>query len=263
MEVDVWVGEPGEWLARPVAAVLAEVAEGTLDVNTEVRVSPGRRPTPLRRMLAQLVLAVQGEGRTPISFRDMFEESPLPIVQTDALGAIVAWSAAFATFLGAEGVDLTGESIGRFSLPDDREAELRQGNALLRGEIRAFTVEKRFVRLDGAVRESLTTIALVKGDGGSPVHMVGYIVDLTARNETERLLREAERLEGLWRLVRRVAHDFNNVLTVAELTAGELRAGHVSAEEASEVGADLAAAVELGRRLAQTLTDYGREPLGR
>jgi PAS domain S-box-containing protein len=75
---------------------------------------------------------------------------------------------------------------------EDLERSRLNTQRLLAGEIADLVYEKRYVRKDGTLVWSLTTVTLVKDAGGKPQNMIGVIEDITARKLAEFALRESE-----------------------------------------------------------------------
>ena len=76
--------------------------------------------------------------------------------------------------------------------PDDRERARAETLAGIRsGE--PFSLEYRMVRDDGGVIWVADTATMVRGDEGDPLHVLGFIIDITQRKEAELRLEELER----------------------------------------------------------------------
>jgi PAS domain S-box-containing protein len=74
--------------------------------------------------------------------------------------------------------------------PDDRAADLAQHGRLLAGQIRSYSLEKRFLRRDGRTVPVMVTAALVSADAGEPDYLVLVIEDISARRVVEDRLRK-------------------------------------------------------------------------
>ncbi|MGH6782385.1 MAG: diguanylate cyclase domain-containing protein, partial [Sphingomonadaceae bacterium] len=80
--------------------------------------------------------------------------------------------------------------------PEDLTADLDQFEAVLRGEIDNYQLEKRYIRRDGAVTYGMLSVSVVRDDDGAAELFVSQIEDVTTRKSAERSAREeAERLE--------------------------------------------------------------------
>ncbi len=100
------------------------------------------------------------------------------------------------TFVRFLGYDTEEELVGRhfkdFTHPGDFEADWSQVLQLLRGEIKSFEMEKRFLRRDGSVTWGYINCSIVTDVHERPVHLLTYVRDINAQKGAERALRESE-----------------------------------------------------------------------
>ncbi|HEX6106012.1 MAG TPA: PAS domain S-box protein [Gemmatimonadales bacterium] len=100
--------------------------------------------------------------------------------------------------------------------PEDREADLRQRERLIRGEARSYDGERRLLRSNGTVVWVYLDCSVVQDGGGRPLYLLAYLRDITERKSLEDLLRQAQKMEAVGQLAGGIAHDFNNLLTAIQ-----------------------------------------------
>lgn len=80
--------------------------------------------------------------------------------------------------------------------PEDGERVLRLARAYVRGEAAGFEDEHRMMHADSSIRWFLSRGALVRGEAGEPVRMIGTCIDITERRRIADELRSLEVLSG-------------------------------------------------------------------
>ena len=80
--------------------------------------------------------------------------------------------------------------------PDDLEPNLALFDLLVRGELPSFSMEKRFIRKDGAIVWTQVTASLQRDAAGQPAYCIAIVQDISERKRLEGELRQAHaRLE--------------------------------------------------------------------
>jgi PAS domain S-box-containing protein len=137
---------------------------------------------------------------------------------------------ALCTLLGRTEVSLLDTRLQDVIHPDDLEADQAQYQRLVRGEIRAVSLESRLLRDDGAPIWACLEASLVRDAEGKPKHLSLYVTDISEKKQTEEMLRTSQKMESLGALAGGLGHDLNNLLTaiLCNVNIAQLEVDHDS-----------------------------------
>jgi len=126
----------------------------------------------------------------------------------------VLWNEALHTAYGydTDGIETTGEWWLEHIHPDDRETVERDIRAVIDGMANEWSHEYRFLRADGTYADVLDRGYMVRSRNGSPLRMIGAMLDITDRKRAEHQLRV---------LHQELGHRLKNVLTMAQAIASQ------------------------------------------
>jgi PAS domain S-box-containing protein len=119
-------------------------------------------------------------------------QAAVGITMASLEGRLVEVNEKTCAILGYSGEELQKLTLFDVTHADDREATRISIDRLLAGEIDDFVQEKRYVRKDGSVVWSTTTVTLLKDAAGKPQRLIGVIEDVSLRRSAEAALRESE-----------------------------------------------------------------------
>jgi PAS domain S-box-containing protein len=112
----------------------------------------------------------------------------------------------------------TTDTIASLVVPEDREA-FEKAQADVRAGVESTLREYRIRRPDGVVRAIYREVDAVLDEGGRQIGIIGVVKDVTdlremerQRDEFERQLLHAQKIEAIGTLAGGIAHDLNNAL---------------------------------------------------
>lgn len=130
-------------------------------------------------------------------FRALFEQSPVGIAQGNVADiSFVSVNQRYCDILGYPLDELVKLNFKQFTHPEDLPADLANMERMIAGEIRHYTMEKRFIRKDGDVVWALLTVVPLWAPGEIPSFFMAVVEDITERkragDEIRRLNAELE-----------------------------------------------------------------------
>lgn len=113
-----------------------------------------------------------------------------------------------------------GKTFQEITHPDDLQPDLNNMARLLAGEIREFTMEKRYYHKNGSIVWVNLTVSPTWSPGEEPTNHIAVVEDITERRRAEEQVRDRDsqlahmdRLSTLGELATSIAHELNQPLT--------------------------------------------------
>lgn len=172
------------------------------------------------RLEARRAATEQALAESERRFRSYFDLDLIGIAMTSPAKGWIEVNDRMCSMLGRSREQLRKMTWAELTHPDDLAADVANFDRVLRGEIDAYAMEKRFLRSDGQVLHASLSVRCLRLADGRVDYFVALVQDITElrreqeeRRALERGMFEAQKLESLGVLAGGIAHDFNNLLT--------------------------------------------------
>lgn len=121
-----------------------------------------------------------------------YAHAPIGIVELTLDGRYANVNDAFCAIVGYTRDELVGLTFAEITFEEDRERNIALFERLTAGAVPSFQLEKRFIRRDGTTVWVDVRRTLIRSDAGTPLYVIGAIVDINDRKHAEATLRDSE-----------------------------------------------------------------------
>jgi PAS domain S-box-containing protein len=125
-------------------------------------------------------------------FRGTFENAAVGIAHVDFEGRWLRVNQRLCDIVGHTREELLQRMVDEITHADDLSVSHEQFTRLKRGEIASYSLEKRYVRKDGAPIWAELFVSLQQGAAGEPAYSIAVLQDISPRKRLEEELRESE-----------------------------------------------------------------------
>jgi PAS domain S-box-containing protein len=143
-------------------------------------------------------------------FSSAFEYAAIGMALVALDGHFLRVNRSYCEMLGYSEAELLNLDFQSITHPEDLQADVTQAGQLLRGEIKSYQMEKRYLRKSGEVLWVLLSGSIVREASGAPKHFIAQVEDITHKREA------VEALRAQTALLETVIDSMGNGLVVAD-----------------------------------------------
>lgn len=125
-------------------------------------------------------------------FRLSFDNAPIGKALVAPDGRFLEVNPTLCSIVGYSHDELLAATFQDITHPDDLDADLEFVRQMIAGELRTYSMEKRYFHADGHVVWINLSVSLVRDDTAAPLYFISQIEDITERKHTEAALRASE-----------------------------------------------------------------------
>ena len=149
----------------------------------------------------------------------IYEHSPVGIAVADPEGRFRTANPAFRRMLDVAADEMNRCTLQAVTPPEDRASTAERIAMLVRGEVREYHIQRRFLRRDEGIAWANTSVSLIPGPSAAAYLLVIVAEDVTERKLAEEALAKAQnelarvaRASTLGELAASIAHEVNQPL---------------------------------------------------
>jgi PAS domain S-box-containing protein len=166
--------------------------DGTpIPVEVSARILPDGRWQAFVRDISKRKRIERALQESEERFRLTIDEAPIGMALVALDGRFVRVNRALCEIVGYSSDELTGLTFQAITHPDDLDGDLALAGQLARGEIPRYQLEKRYIRKDGTIVDSLLSVSILRSRESAPRYYIVQIEDITERKRIEGELKAA------------------------------------------------------------------------
>ena len=162
-------------------------------------------------------------------FRGIFEQAAVGIAQVDLDGRWLLMNQRLCEIVGYRREELLVKTFQDITHPDDLETDLNYVRQMLAGEIRTYSMEKRYIQKDGSIVWVNLSVGLMRKADGTPGYFISVYEDINRRKQVEEALQRSEDE------ARRLAHENAVIAEIGRIISSTLNIEEVYDRFAQEV----------------------------
>ncbi|MBD3609958.1 MAG: response regulator [Gammaproteobacteria bacterium] len=151
--------------------------------------------------------------------------------------------------LGKDDYDLWTNEEAEFFIQKDRE---------VLGEHKLLEIPVETLSTVNGIKELHTRKIPIYDDEGTPQYLLGLAEDISEKLQTEKALRESQKMDALGKLTGGIAHDFNNMLSVILGFSEIMKDRPIDGEKAQAYSQEIFKAGQRGMKLTKKLLAFTR-----
>lgn len=194
-------------------------------------------------------------------FRGTFENAAIGVAHIGFDGRWLRFNEKICAITGHARGELSQKRFVDITHPDDVELEWSLARRLLAGEFPNYSLEKRYIRPDGSVVWTNTTVSLQHDGAGNARHFIWFVEDITERRNAKEEAEAAGRAKDDF--LAALSHELRTPLVPVLLTAGEMEADDRLDLETRNRAAMIHRNIELEARLIDDLLDLTKIKRGK
>jgi PAS domain S-box-containing protein len=125
-------------------------------------------------------------------FRSTFEQAAVGMAHVGLSNKFLKVNEKYSLITGYSPEEMRQLTFQEITHPEDLDLDVSHAKLLLSGEIRTYTMEKRYLRKDGSVVWINLTGSMVRNLAGDPDYFIAVVEDISERKQAEENLRESE-----------------------------------------------------------------------
>ena len=185
------------------------------------------------------------------------------VIATDADGSIVFMNPVAQSLTGWQQDEAAGRPLGDvFAIQSERTGQLAPSpaaEALGNGVVTSIGDNAVLVARDGRNMPIADKMAPIRDAAGRIIGGILVFQDITEQRQTERRLRELQKMETIGKLAGGIAHHFNNLLTVIMGNAQLLRSDPLAVSDLADTVDHILRASRQAAELTGNLLTFARE----
>ncbi len=124
-------------------------------------------------------------------FRGTFENAAVGVAHVALDGGWLIVNDKLCSILGYSREELTSKTFQEVTYPEDVAIDLAHVNEMLEGNIKTYSMDKRYLRKDGQLIWAGLTVSLQRGSNGEPLYFISVVRDISQRILATEDLRES------------------------------------------------------------------------